>query len=392
MISRKLSLLSLLSNTVLPMGSSLSVKRHPHSIAAIANLALLSTLSALPAHALQIITPSVSFDSSISLTDYEGGSDAVYNNASLGTSSLNQFNPSLGVLISATLNLDSTRTQTTSVTSTDGRSIGGSYTLTIAGYGESFATLKAPGIDHTFSEIILRDYCTNHRYRACANGAQTSSTDTALSEKTYSLNNYVGGGTVNITREASLHAVYLGSSVPFEEFTGIESTHYTLDWEGTLSLSYGYQFHAMPSFDGSSTLLTLDLDFGTVFLGDVADLGFRIYNPMGDRVGLDLDNFSGNGDTHRLTTNLSSFNALTAGSSRDFLANLNTSTIGAYSANYMLNFSDANVGASSSRSNYQMSLNLKGTVVGRSTSVPEPGTLILLGTSLLGLCFSRRKI
>lgn len=147
-------------------------------------------------------------------------------------------------------------------------------------------------------------------------------------------------------------------------------------------------------------MLTLDLDFGTVFLGDVADMDFSIYNlapvtgsPI-DRVGLDLDTF----DPFPVpfSFNLSTFYGLASGSNNIYTASMNTSTLGEFKATYHLYFSDEDVGASSSRFSYQdhplmfqLTLNLSGRV--EPIPVPEPGALTLLGIGLLGLPFARRR-
>ncbi len=360
------------------------MKSRPKILAII--VAVLGTLSTLPVQALQITTTLVNFNNSASVTDSEGSGPTSNNSANLGSSTLSQFDPGLGVLTSTTLNVNSTRSQTTWVTSTDGANTGGNGSVTSSGSGSSNARIVAPGIDQTFSDISRTDSCTDHRQGGCTGTASTASNTTNQNISSLSLDSYIGTGTVTATRTAPTLTATQTNNV----FTGAESTQYTLRWEGNLSLTYNYQLHAASSFNDSSSQLTLDLDFGTVFLGDaVADLGFSIYNGAGDRVGLNLDTVSGNGSTAQLTTDLSPFSALAAGSSYDFLASLNTSAIGAYNATYTLNFSDEDVGASSSRfNNYQMTLNLRGTVEQR---IPEPGVLTLLGIGLLGLRFAQRK-
>ena len=360
------------------------MKTHRKSLV-IAVATALGTLSALPAQALQSTTGPVSFANSANVTDDEGGSSTSISNASLGSSSLSQFDPALGVLTGTALNLISNRTQTTQVTSTDGSGKNGSL-VTSKGEGSSNASISTPGINHTFSTISNADQCIGLSKNSCTGIASLDLvTITNLTAPTSSLDDYVGNSTVTATRIAPSLTATQTSNV----FTGVESTKYTLLWAGILSLTYDYLLHAAPSFDGSSSMLTLDLDFGTVFLGDIVpDLDFSLYNPAGERVGLDLDNFNGSGDTAKLTTNLSAFSVLTAGLSQNFLASFNTSNLGVYSASYTLNLSDANVGAASSRFNYVLTLNLTGSVVER---IPEPGILSLLGIGLLGLPFARRR-
>lgn len=114
---------------------------------------------------------SPSFSSAAGVSDPEASGATSSANAGLGTSSLSQFDKTLGVLTGVTINVTSTRTQTVSTTSTDGPNNGTNSSVTTTGTGSSTARLQAPGVDSTFASITASDNCTGARLGACGDGA-----------------------------------------------------------------------------------------------------------------------------------------------------------------------------------------------------------------------------
>lgn len=350
---------------------------------ALAVTAAVGTVAALPAQAGLIFTNSYTFTTSGSVEDKQPSGTASTTTLT-GSTSVGQFNAGLGVLTGTTLQLDSTLTQTLSGEST---ASAGSATKTATGNGTSSASFLAPGAASQIFNGSINGDCSGAKNVGCYYGVDpliTNATNAGTILTPGNLDSYVGGGTVTVDHNVGLSATSGGTA-------SSTTTKYETTWSGGFDVSYDYLLHAVPSFDGGSGL-TLDLDFGTVFLGDTASLSFDIFNLSGaDRNGLDLDSFDP--FTGPFSSNLSSFFGLGAGLFNSFTAMMDTSSIGIFNASYGLSLSDADIGAASSRWNYSMTLNLIGSVVDRQsiTPVPEPGMLALFGIGLLGLGATRLR-
>lgn len=314
------------------------------------------------------------------------------NNASVATVSLGQFDGSLGVLTGVELQLNSSRTQSVDGTGYKyngaGKTASGSGTSTAALSASGFSAAFAPAIAQSGSGCGLAMGMTG--YISCGWGPEASTataTNTTASVDSNNLNDYVGNGSV----DASLTTPSLSATATLSTTMGQESgstVNYSVSWQGSLEAVYSYLLHASASFDGSASQNSLTLDFGTVLQNSAASsLNFNIFNLSDvNRTGLDLDGFSRSGDTNIFNTSLAGFTDLAQGGSNGFIASMLTENLGAFSASYLLDLSDADFGASSTWKNQTLTLNLVGEVV----PVPVPAAVWLFGSALIGLIGSRR--
>lgn len=147
--------------------------------------------------------------------------------------------------------------------------------------------------------------------------------------------------------------------------------------------------HANASFAGGSDSNSLQLNFGTLAAGTgVAHLQFQLFNLMATQnftSSLDVTGLSGTGDTSKLTTDLSLLDNLAAGGNQTFMANLDTSQTGSFSATYFLNSSD-DTSLTGATAGQQLVLTLTGSVA----AVPEPTSIALLAIGLLIFKIRRR--
>lgn len=309
----------------------------------------------------------------------------------LATPTLNQFDPANGVLLGVTISLESTRTHVLSGSVTNGT--GGTKTV---GDATSKAQFSAPGISsgnlgtlNAQDSIKLSAASTKGSFGPTS---KTIQTDAAVSTAdAAALDSYVGAGTVGVNLvipSMNVESTFSGGTANQTK----SSATYSLDWSGSVAAEYEYKLHAAPSFDGGSQVLTLDLDFGTFYVGDADGLlDFSVFNVAGDRVGLDLDSFDA--FSGPFGSNLASFLALASGSSQGpFSVTFDTANAGSFAQSFRLFLSDEDVGAASTRRNYELTLNLSGEVLAQATNgVPEPSMMALLGACLAGASFAGRR-
>lgn len=234
------------------------------------------------------------------------------------------------------------------------------------------------------------DNSWNALSQTISNGASLNSwvgTGNLLStiNTTINANRTDGGSNIALTADISSLGTNFGSGIPTSSLTNLSAAY---------TVTYNYLEHAVASFDGSSTLTSLDIDFGTIVLGDsISSINFDIFNLAGvNGVALDLTSISPSGDTAAFVTDLGFFSDLIHGAHNSYSASFDPASAGTFDATYLLTLSDDDAtGASASRHTYSLELHLTGTAV-NPTAIPEPSIIALLGAGLLGIFgFSRRS-
>lgn len=117
------------------------------------------------------------------------------------------------------------------------------------------------------------------------------------------------------------------------------------DANDVIDLSFDVFNHPEASFSSSSLLTSTTIDFGIIAEGSgTQSLPFSLFNYDGAgspfyASDLELNLVSGSGSTSVLTTDASLFSGLDQGSDLDFMALLDTSTVGEFTATYEFNLS-----------------------------------------------------
>lgn len=338
--------------------------------------------AAVPAtHAAVVVGTPAAFSVSTEVMDQEGGASTSRTNVLLGSVNLQRFDPALGVLAGATIKLSGQRTQSVGITA-QGNAVTKSPTT---GTGSSTARADAPGVAVTLGQISASGSCSAARNCASSVAAPAVQTTASVDVAAARLGDWIGAGDVSL----SLWAPLVTATQLTNGFTGVERTTYGVQWAGAAAVDYTYRLHALPSFDGVAQA-HWEIDFGTQLLGaSVGPRAFSLFNGAGDRVGLDLDDILGEGDTAILQTDLQRFADLGADGRMGFFAFFDTGLAGDYQARYRLSLSNTGTGALAGTDPVgTLWLTLRGRVepaLAPTLPVPEPGTLplVLLGSTAL---------
>jgi hypothetical protein len=245
---------------------------------------------------------------------------------------------------------------------------------------------SGPGASASSAQFSLTSTCLNTFQSGC-NGTNKATHGFSLSSTLGGghLGNYVGEkGTALVNLTTPTFRLDAGNGIA--DVRGSQ----TVAWRGNLEATYSFLNHAAPSFSLSTPQTSLTLDFGTLQLAASKTLNGSIFGfGNSNTVGLDFDSFSSSSaDAAKFNIGANLFTDLAAGTGRDFTATFDTSKSGSFIANYLLHFSDANVGAASTRFNYDLNLTLKGAV---SQPVPLPAAWTLMVGPVLGCLLGRKS-
>jgi endonuclease I len=129
------------------------------------------------------------------------------------------------------------------------------------------------------------------------------------------------------------------------------------DGNDTFNVTLNVLDHMTPSFASPVVQNSATLDFGNAAIGSAAPaLNFEVFDlngTVGSTANMDFDSFTASGSSAAFTTNLAAYAGalqIAAGASQEFTAALNLTSIGTFTANYTLNFSDENITGAQNKS------------------------------------------
>ena len=225
----------------------------------------------------------------------------------------------------------------------DATVVGGATSLDIE-FGPVLVGASAP-----MSQVVTLNETGNDGtyYSVATSGAATSSVTGSLNafrpNRTSSQSITVGLNTSTSSPGQATGAVTIDN---LDITTGGGSGRGANDGDDVVNLSLTVLDHATPSFSPGTELTSLEIDFGAVELGEVAQQTFALHNlasTPGFTSELEFTELLGAGDTSVLGSSLSTLvgqQAIAGGGSALVFAGMNTSVVGDYSATYVLTTAD----------------------------------------------------
>ncbi len=313
---------------------------------------------------------------------------------------LSQFNPTTGILVGARVSATIPVTISTVVYFTGGTGGGGTN---VSGTTTYVGGVSAAGVSATSAATALTQSHSCSGGNCSANDAQNTNNTRTSGAATYSasgavasasLSSYYGtnatGVAVSTAGTLTVSSTGTGANITSGTTAGIVNR----TAGSSYSVAYDYLNFSSPSFNGSSVVRTLDLNFGTVHQANgLTTRNFTLFNiGNANSAGFDLISLDSNGNS-LFTTTLAPFsgqtNNIDGGQSRTFSVSLTPSSLGSKVEQFRLVARDsaADVGDGVGAQDYALTLNIFATVL------PEPGTWVsmIFGFGLIGAASRRRR-
>jgi hypothetical protein len=343
------------------------------------------TATGLPAANTTSLTASVATGSATNTTNGTVSADAV---------NLSKFNTNTGILVGAKVKVNGVNTANNAQVSGSVKATGMARTIdattSMAGEisGTGFTTISNAAT--AANRNCTGGNCLNSPGNAATTnpGATLSGTSTVAAG---SLAAYAGTGTVALNRNATGSSTVTtgsgannGTAGAFYSFTG-----------GTYSIDYEYLNFSSPSFDGTSVLRSLNLDFGTrtINSGPIT-LNFSLFNIGNENsAGVSLTGVTRDTNNAQFATTLSNFTGMAGGASQSYSVTFNVSQLGVQQDVLRLTMADEAPGGVGGQT-YDLDINISGTGIdGVVSEVPEPQTWVTLiaGFGMVGVSARSRR-
>ena len=329
-----------------------------------------------------------------------GSATATTTTAPTNASSVNvaQFDTANGILTGANV---AVKTSVRSVAQVTGAVNGSGSNRTVSSQAALTGTIAAAGVSFSSSALTASITCSGSNCSQSASN-QTDTTSGTIDRNAAvplaNLASYAGTGSVAFTRSATGSTkVTTGSGARSGEADGLFTFGSSTQSNNTYSIVYDYLNFANPSFDGTSNINYLGLDFGTLLAGSgPVTLNFSLFN-IGDTnsAGVNLDTMVRSTNNTDFTTTLANFTDLVGGASSNFTMTFLPTAIGLNSETFTLDLSDYAPTGSVGTKTYQLKINTLGSVYAPPPveSVPEPQVwaMLIVGFGLTGLGQRRRR-